>query len=143
MAALLFTPAACARGPAGPAALDTQTETCSSCRMRLSDAHLAAQIAAPGEEPKFFDDVRCLRDYLAAGNPLPAGAFAYVTDHRTGAWVPASRAVYVLLPDLETPMSSHWAAYADRQSVDADPKARGAVFVPAADIFGSSRIPQG
>ena len=49
-------------GPPGPAALDTQNEVCSWCRMSISDIHTAAQLAAPGEEPKFFDDVGCLRD---------------------------------------------------------------------------------
>ena len=58
----------CAGGVPGPAALDTKTDTCRSCRMPVSDASLASQLVAPGEEPKFFDDIVCLRDFLAGSS---------------------------------------------------------------------------
>ena len=58
-----------AAGDAPPAALDTRNETCRSCRMPVSDPRLAAQLAAPGEEPVFFDDIGCLRDFLREHAP--------------------------------------------------------------------------
>ena len=60
----------------------------------------------PGELPRFFDDLGCLADYLTAGK-APAGAAAFVADHRTKAWVRADRAVYTRVPGLATPMGSH------------------------------------
>ena len=127
---------ACVSGPVGPATVDTLHDQCDSCRMILSDARTAAQIAAPGEEPRFFDDLRCLREALRAGPPLPGGAVVFVVDYRTGAWSPAAGAVFVRLPDAETPMASHWVAYSDDASRRADPRSAGGADVPAAEILG-------
>jgi copper chaperone NosL len=103
--------------------------------MTVSDVRFAAQIVAPGEEPRFFDDIGCLKHYLAARSGLPRGSVAYVADHRTRAWVRAEDAVYVRQDRLETPMSSHLLAYASAASRDADPDSAGAVPVTAADVL--------
>ncbi len=137
----LLLAASCSSGPARPAAVDTLNDSCGSCRMAVSDPRFAAQIVAPGEEPRFFDDLRCLRDYLAQAPALPPHAVAFVADHRTGTWVRAARAAYVQVPALETPMGSHWVAYADAASRDADPYARGGTPLPAAAIFGTGPLP--
>ncbi len=139
--ALLLGAIRCAGDAAGPSTLDTKNETCRSCRMPVSDPKLAAQVAAPGEETRFFDDIGCLRDYLSRSGPLPAGAVAYVADHRTGAWVGATRALFSRCPSVETPMESHLLAYSDDASRAADPSARGCTAVPAADVIGSSAPP--
>ena len=92
---------------------------CAFCRMVISDRHFAAQLVAKGEEPRFFDDIGCLRDYVAGG-AAPQDAVSYVADHRTGAWVLASRAVYTWSPKVATPMDSHLLAHADDASRGAD-----------------------
>jgi copper chaperone NosL len=132
----LLGPLGCARGDAPPAALDVRNDTCGSCRMPVSDAKLAAQIAAPGEEARFFDDIGCLRDYLSADARGPAGSIAYVADHRTGQWIPVSRAVFSRCRAVETPMGSHLIAHTDAASRAADPSESGCAEVTAADIFG-------
>jgi copper chaperone NosL len=131
---------ACAAGPSGPAALDTKTETCRSCRMPVSDASLASQLVAPGEEPRFFDDIVCLRGFLAGSSPTGRRSVAYVADHRTRAWVRASAAVFTR-SKLETPMGSHWIAHAGAASRDADPAAAAGANVPAREIFGAAGPP--
>lgn len=131
----------CSGGASGPSALDTKTETCRSCRMPVSDASLAAQMAAPGEEPKFFDDIVCLRDFLALP-PVSAGATAYVADHRTTRWVRASAAVYTRAA-IPTPMGSHWIAHETASSRDADPASAGGAPVAIRDIFGPAGPPDG
>jgi copper chaperone NosL len=131
----------CAGGVLGPAALDTRTETCRSCRMPVSDASLAAQLVARGEEPKFFDDIGCLRDFLAR-SPASAGSVAYVADHRTKTWTRAAAALYTR-SELDTPMGSHWIAHAGADSRDADPAAAGGAPVPAREIFGAAGPPDG
>jgi copper chaperone NosL len=123
-------------GPAPPAALDTANETCRWCRMAVSDPRFAAQITAPGEEPLFFDDVGCLRDFLHDRRDPPPQAVAYVADHRTRAWVRAEDAVYTRVPALQTPMGSHLVAHADPASRDADGEAAGGARLSAADVFG-------
>ena len=127
----------CSGGDAPPAALDTRNETCRSCRMPVSDPHLAAQLAAPGEEPVFFDDIGCLRDYLREHAP-DAGAVAWVADHRTGAWIRAASASYELCPSIDTPMGSHLVAWTDASSRRADPAVRNCAPRSPQEIFGTS-----
>jgi copper chaperone NosL len=127
--------ATCGSGEPEPAPLDTRHEQCASCRMAVSRAVFASQLVAPGELPRFFDDLGCLADYLKAGK-APAGAVAYVADHRTKAWVRADRAVYTRVPGLETPMGSHVIAHADAASRDGDPDARTGAPVTPSELFG-------
>lgn len=134
---------ACAGGPPEPAILDTRNEQCSHCRMAVSDPRFAAQVGAPGELPRFFDDVGCLAAWLKERQTPPAGAVAWVADHRTKAWVPASDAVYTKVPDLETPMSSHVIAHADEASRDQDPDARGGAPLSVGELFGPTGPPRG
>jgi copper chaperone NosL len=105
--------------------------------MAVSSAVFASQLVAPGELPRFFDDLGCLADFLKAGK-APAGAVAFVADHRTKAWVRADRAVYTRVPGLETPMGSHVVAHADAASRDQDADARGGTPVSAAELFGTA-----
>jgi copper chaperone NosL len=133
--AIAFALSACAAGPPEPAPLDTRNEACASCRMAVSEARFAAQVAAPGELPHFFDDVGCLAAFLKAGR-APAGAAAFVADHRTRAWVRADAAVYTRVPALATPMGSHVIAHADAASRDADEAARGGTPLDAAELLG-------
>src|SRR6185503_10219514 len=94
--------AACVSGPPAPAPLDTGSEACASCRMAVSEARFAAQLVAPGEVPRFFDDVGCLAAFVKAGH-APARATAFVADHGTRAWVRADAAVYTQVAGLATP----------------------------------------
>lgn len=132
---------ACTSGPPQPVTIDTRSDACASCRMAVSDTRFAAQLVAPYEEPRLFDDIGCLRDYLAATRKLPDGAVTYVADHRTRAWVRAARAVYTRHDALATPMASHLIAHADAASRDQDSAARGGRDVTAAELFGPSGPP--
>jgi copper chaperone NosL len=88
--------------------------------MAVSDARFAGQVAAPGEEPLFYDDIGCLMRAIAGGQPVD---HAYVADHRTREWVPAARAVFTRVAGLATPMGSHLIAHANEESRTADPAA--------------------
>lgn len=129
MKSILFTfllVAGCSLTRTTPQPLDTSgKEACAFCRMAIVDGSTAAQIVAPGEEPRFFDDLGCLRQYLAT-TKLPWKAAVYVADHRTRAWVPLGRALFARQPALETPMGSQLIAHASAGSRDADAAARGA-----------------
>jgi copper chaperone NosL len=128
--------AGCGAGAPVPAALDTRNDACAFCRMPVSDPRLAAQLASPGEDARFFDDVGCLRSYLAAARSLPARTAVWVADHETGRWVPAADAVYERCPGVETPMGSHLIAHAAGSA----PAKRGAgcEAVPASAILGTA-----
>jgi copper chaperone NosL len=128
-------------GQQAAAVLDTRNDTCAQCRMVVSDQRFAAQIVAPGEEPRFFDDLGCLRTFLR-GTARPSDALAYVADHRTKQWVTAATAVYVRNDQVSTPMGSHLLAHADEASRGADPDGTGAV-ISAKELFGPGGLPAG
>ncbi|MGH9368979.1 MAG: nitrous oxide reductase accessory protein NosL [Thermoanaerobaculia bacterium] len=124
LAAAVFLAAGCAGSEVPPAELDAGNQLCASCRMPVDDPRLAAQITAPREEPRFFDDIGCLADYLSVSQPLQKGAVLYVADHHTKAWVRAEKALFTRSPRVDTPMGSHLVAHADAASRDRDPAAR-------------------
>lgn len=134
-AALLFACGCSPAGPPPPAPLDTANEACRHCRMMVSDARFAAQLVAPREEPMFFDDLGCLRDFLAENPEKSAPFTAWVADHRTRAWVLADRAVYTRVATLSTPMNSHLLAHADAASRNADPDAAGGAPLTPKEVF--------
>jgi copper chaperone NosL len=134
--------AGCGGGHVEPAALDAANDACRHCRMIVSDARLAAQIVARGEEPQFFDDLGCLREYLRSAQP-PAGAVAFVADHRTGEWVRAVDAVYARSRTVATPMGSGLLAWRDAASRAADPTAAGGEPFAWERAFEGVRLPAG
>ena len=139
--AMVLLLAACSRGSVPPARPDTRSDACGWCRMAVSDLRFAAQLVAPNEEPRFFDDVGCLASLLKAGGAPVRGQVAYVADHRTKEWVAARKAVYTKVPGLQTPMSSSLIAHADAASRDADPDAKGGTPMSVAQVFGPNGVP--
>jgi copper chaperone NosL len=130
---VLLTADCVGSGAAGPVAIDLGRDACSHCRMAIVSTTTAAEIVAPGEEPRLFDDLGCLRDFIAAA-PLAPDAIAFVADHRTGAWIEARHAVFTKT-SLQTPMGSGLVAHADAGSRDQDAAARGGVAVPGGSIL--------
>ncbi|MEO8680753.1 MAG: nitrous oxide reductase accessory protein NosL [Vicinamibacterales bacterium] len=125
----------CASGPARPRAIGLGQDACAHCRMVIVSIDTAAQIVAAGEEPRFFDEIGCLRDYLHANTP-PADATVYVADHRTHEWVDARAAVFTRT-SVSTPMASGVVAHADAASRDADPATHEGDAVARYAILGS------
>jgi len=139
----LSVAAGCRSSAAVPAALDPRTDTCATCRMVVSDARFASQIVAPYEEPRFFDDLGCLADYLRRTPTLPRGAVVFVADHRTRAWVLADRAVYTRVSGRTAPMGSSIIAHESPASRDADPDAAGGTPVDRRDVLPDVARPGG
>ena len=135
--------AGCTGGPAGPAQPDTKHDACGWCRMAVTDLRFAAQLVAPSEEPRFFDDIGCLATFLKAGGAPARGQIAYVADHRTKQWVRASAALYTKVPGLLTPMNSFLVAHADAASRAADDSAKGGTPMTAAEVYGPGGPPDG
>ena len=127
----------CAATALAPASIRLREDTCAHCRMTLLSTRTAAQIVAPGEEPVIFDEIGCLRDYLPT-HVIPDGARIFVTDHRTGAWVDATSAVFTRT-SMSTPMSSGLVAHADEVSRDADTDARGGTPVTRDSVLHTQR----
>jgi len=134
--------AGCGAGPLPPVTLDERGDTCAFCRMAVSAAGVAAQVVAPGEDPRFFDDIGCLASFLREHPEQPAGAIAYVIDHRTRVWARADGARYTRVPELDTPMGSHLVAHGDERSRQDDTVTVRGSAVASADVFGA-RMPPG
>ena len=126
--------AGCARGELKPEPLDLGREACAYCRMTVSQAGVASQVLAPGELPRFFDDLGCLAHFLKGTSDVAEGSVIYVADHRTREWVRADEAVFSRVPMLSTPMSSHLAAHASAASKEADSSAAAGSLVPLSEI---------
>jgi copper chaperone NosL len=138
IAALIVTTvvtAACGPAVPPPATLDTAHDPCAYCRMIVSDRHFSAQIVAPLEEPKFFDDLGCLANYLKTSGQLPPRAVVYVADHSTLAWIPAHEAVFTRVDVLTAPMGSHVIAHESNTSRAADPAARSGTPIERQKVF--------
>lgn len=134
---------ACAGTEAPPTDVDTRNDVCRFCRMPVSNSRIAAQLAAPGEETEFFDDIGCLRGFLERNGTLGKQTVAYVADHSTGAWGRASSAVFSRCPALETPMGSHLVAHVDAASRDHDAATRDCARISVQEIFGPQGPPDG
>ena len=143
LALLLVAGLAACHGGSRPEELVKGSDLCASCRMPVSDVHFAAQLTAPGELPRFFDEVGCLSDFVKSGSSKASGAVAWVADHRTGTWVRADRAVFTRVPTLTTPMNHHLIAHESAASRDSDPDARGGQPETAQEVFGPSGPPSG
>ncbi len=131
----ILTLTACSGAPSGPAELDTKNEQCAGCRMGVVDRRFAAQVTAPGHEPRFFDDIGCMRTWLKLGKEA-APWTAWVSDHRTKTFIPALTAVYTKSTTVQTPMNSGILAHADAASRDQDPAAQGGTPIPTSEVLG-------
>lgn len=116
-------------------------DLCASCRMPVSDLRFAAQITAPGELARFFDDPGCLGEFVRTGELKEKEAVAWVADHRTGTWVRADRAIYTRVPGLTTPMNHKLVAHENEASRDSDPDARDGQPVSLQEVFGPKGPP--
>ena len=132
-AAVLLTTGCAGGGAAEPIVIDLGRDVCSHCRMAIVSTATAAEIIAPGEEPRLFDDLGCLRDFIADARAA-ADAVVFVTDHRSGAWVEARHAVFTKTL-LETPMASGLVAHTDAASRDRDAAASGGEAVSTGSIL--------
>jgi copper chaperone NosL len=120
--------------PGSPVSIDPASDTCAECRMLVSDVRLAAQIVAPGEEPRLFDGIACLRRHLKA-HPAAADRTIYVIDHLSGDWLGAAAATYTLASSNESAMGAVILAHRNAATRDADPLARGGRAIEAAAIL--------
>lgn len=123
-------------GTLRPVAIEKGTP-CAFCRMTVSDLHVAAEVVAPGEEPRFYDDIGCLANDLRQRS-APAEGRAFVADFATGTLLPAESAVYTRVESVPTPMSSHLVAHATVGARDGDARIRGGIPISGADVFGAT-----
>jgi copper chaperone NosL len=121
---LLALISGCARGETSPAPPDIRygEDICVECNMIISDARFAAGYAheiTPGRyQSKAFDDIGDMLVH-ARKNPNDKVSVWYVHDYESEEWLDASEAIFVISPDLPTPMGYGILAYADETAAQA------------------------
>ena len=128
---------ACTAATLRPADVRAGEDACVHCRMTIISLATAAQVAASGAEPLLFDDLGCLRDYLAE-KPLAPDAIVFVADHRTAQWIEAGHATFTRTRAL-TPMGSGLFAHASVEGRDQDPEALHGLPVTVEAILQRAR----
>lgn len=111
LAAALALAAACAGGPPEPEPIVLDEDACAYCRMAISQREFAAELVTRQGRVETFDDAGCLAAWLRA-HGRPEGAAVFVADYRSGEWLPAEAATFVVSPALPTPMRSGLGAFA-------------------------------
>lgn len=111
----LFFLSACERGPVP---IDYGKVDCAECNMKLVDKRYGTQYVTGKGKVFSFDDVNCLVEYIlrepAASDDKP---LYYVIDfNKPGAFIDATKAVYVHHKKLRSPMRADAAAFADLAS---------------------------
>lgn len=125
----------------GPPPIQAGTP-CAFCRMTIVDTRLAAELTAPGEEARQYDDIGCLMNDLKR-RPAPANGHAWVADYETGNLRGANEVVYTRVDTIDTPMGSHLVAQLDDAARRADARTREGHPLTAADLFGPAGPPRG
>jgi copper chaperone NosL len=138
LAAVALLASACTAGVPEPVAIDLANDVCAHCRMVISSRATAAQILSPGEEPRLFDDLGCLKSDLARAVP-PAGSVIVVADHLTAEWLKLDEAVLTEVPGLQTPMGSGLVAHRSAAARDSDLAARGGRPYQVSALLGEGR----
>ncbi|MEO5367352.1 MAG: nitrous oxide reductase accessory protein NosL [Magnetococcus sp. WYHC-3] len=81
--------------PGGPVAVHWDRDTCSACRMLLSDRRYAAQVLDGSRQHRLFDDPGEMLHWLCKNRRSGDGALIlWVTDAGDGSWLPARHAHY-------------------------------------------------
>ena len=118
-AAVLFTMVwvgACAGRGAAPPAIVMDRSACSRCGMLISERAYAAAIRLADGHDELFDEIGCL---VATMRERPANdAHYWFHDVGDGEWIADGRPVFVVSPDIRTPMGGGIVAYRSVSSAE-------------------------
>jgi copper chaperone NosL len=98
--------AAEACGGTGPRPVVLGEDSCSHCRMEVSDARFATEAVTRTGRVNVFDSIDCLANYVRGAEPGSL-ATVWVTDFdRPGTFVDAARAGFLVGSSVQGPMGS-------------------------------------
>ena len=115
---LLMLLVACGAAEIEPVPIENE-DTCSFCRMAITEKQFAAEIVTNDSVWK-FDDVGCLLRFQQNAGDKVKGASIFVTDYDSRKWLKAEKAFFVRSKEIKTPMASGIIAYADRAKAGND-----------------------
>lgn len=112
---ILFSLAGCSTKPS-PIRLGK--DQCAHCRMTLTHPGFGAEMVSKKGKTYFFDDTRCLKDYLQKEH-IDAANFGeiYLTDFcKPHALHPGNQSFILDSPEINSPMGGHIAAFSNSDS---------------------------
>jgi copper chaperone NosL len=119
--------AACSAKASGPPEIAVDRTVCSHCGMLVSEPAYAAAFQATGGEPRIFDDIGCMLDALRRETTSPPSV--WLQDADGGGWLMAHETVFVVSPQVRTPMAGGMLAYASLAAAERAATAHGGEVV--------------
>lgn len=119
-AALSLLLAACLAGcSAQPQKIAYGKDLCNECLMTIMDPKFGAEIVTKKGKTFMFDDPHCISQYLKKGKVKQdeVGQTLFVS-YENGEFIDAHKALFVVSPQLKSPMNSNAAAFATKKSAD-------------------------
>ena len=103
-----------------PVAIEYGVAACDQCHMTIAEPRFAGQLVTRTGKVFTFDDPGCLGAFVAAGRVPPSRVHSlWVNDFVTpDSLIDATRAVYLRVPGINTPMGSHVIATAPGPRAD-------------------------
>jgi copper chaperone NosL len=102
--------------PPEPAEIHLGEDTCSACKMIISEERFGAQLHVRNEAVLIYDDYGCL---LKSTNATSSGdAVVYVRSFEDGSWLKVEQAIFVISKEISSPMGYGIAAFAARKSAE-------------------------
>ena len=135
--ALLWMMPSCLNSPPEPVEVAFNEDTCSRCRMALSDKSFAAEAVSPDGHVDFFDDIGCLARWLRERDLAPRTGI-FVLDYQEHEWLNAEAAHYVLSDRLPTPMGYGLAALRSRAAAEKLAANTGARILTWEQVLGEA-----
>jgi copper chaperone NosL len=101
-----------------PPEIHYNEDVCDACGMLISDARFAAATVEDDGTARKFDDIGDLVAFYAAFHDVKVKAY-FVHDYPSEKWLRAEAALFIVSPQIQTPMAHGIAAYADRVAAEA------------------------
>jgi copper chaperone NosL len=94
-------------------------DLCDECRMTIMDAKFGAEIVTKKGKAFKFDDAHCISQFLKSGKVKQdeVGHTLFV-DYENGDFIDAGKTMFVVSPQLKSPMNSNAAAFVHKKSAD-------------------------
>ena len=116
LSAFALFAAACSAKAEGPPEIVVDRTACSHCTMLISEVAYAAAYQAPGADARVFDDIACMLEGLqrdGVGRESGTDLRVWFHDAGDGRWIDGETAVFVVSPEIKTPMGGGIIAYRD------------------------------
>ncbi len=86
---------------------------CAFCKMAISQKRYAAELVEASGNVFKFDDIGCMVHFAEQRSWIARPPVRFVHDYGSPAWLEASRASFVLSPEIPSPMASGLIAVKD------------------------------